>query len=50
MDEIFICKNPDEFIPGLELNRGFYFQVVKLILDKEFPKVRYLAALSAIVP
>ncbi len=34
-----------EFIPGLELSRQFYVEVVKPILDAEFPDLRYDAAL-----
>jgi hypothetical protein len=45
MKDIFTCKNPEEFIPGLMLNRGFYFEVVKPLLDHEFPGLKYAAAL-----
>ena len=34
-----------EFIPGLKLSRRFYQQVVKTILDREFPRLNYSAAL-----
>lgn len=33
------------FIPGLELNRGFYFDVVKPLMEKHFPELRYSAGL-----
>jgi len=45
MEDIFVCKTQEDFIPGLELNRGFYFDVVKPIFEKEFPNVKYAAAL-----
>jgi hypothetical protein len=35
-----------KFIPGLELNRKFYKQVVGPLLKKEFPKLKYAAALT----
>lgn len=35
----------EEFIPGLELSRLFYIEAVKPILDADFPKLRYSAAL-----
>jgi hypothetical protein len=33
------------FMPGLGLNRGFYREVVKPLLDREFPGLAYSAAL-----
>lgn len=33
-----------EFIPGLELNRRFYFDAVRPILDKHFPNLPHAAA------
>jgi hypothetical protein len=36
-----------KFIPGLELNKRFYFEVVKRLLDEEFPKLKYAAGLIA---
>src|SRR5258707_9689481 len=33
------------FIPGLKLSKLFYQQEVRPILNKEFPKLRYSAAL-----
>src|SRR5689334_12495782 len=37
-------SNP-EFIPGLKLSRFFYQQAVRPILEREFPTLRYSAAL-----
>ncbi len=34
-----------KFIPGLELSRRYYKEVVKPILDEEFPNLKYSAAL-----
>ena len=34
-----------KFIKGIELNRGFYFDVVKPIIESEFPELKYSAAL-----
>ena len=34
-----------DFMPGLELNRIFYIEAVKPILDREFPALQYSAAL-----
>ncbi|NPV02775.1 MAG: DUF4037 domain-containing protein [Brevinematales bacterium] len=34
-----------KFIPGLELCEGFAFDIVKPLLDKEFPSIAYSAAL-----
>ena len=34
-----------DFLPGLELNRIFYIEAVKPILDREFPALQYSAAL-----
>jgi len=33
------------FVPGLELNRRFYEQVVRPLLDASFPGLPYAAAL-----
>ena len=33
------------FVPGLELNRRFYEQVVRPLLDASFPSLPYAAAL-----
>jgi hypothetical protein len=35
-----------KFIPGLELNRAFYKEVVGPLLKKEFPELKYAAALT----
>ncbi|MBN1412532.1 MAG: DUF4037 domain-containing protein [Spirochaetales bacterium] len=34
-----------KFIPGLDLNRGFYQDIVKPLLEREFPGVPYSASL-----
>src|SRR5947209_16322904 len=34
-----------DFIPGIELSRLFFFEAVKPVLDAEFPRLRYGAAL-----
>lgn len=34
-----------EFIPGLELNRRFFQQIVKPLIDKHFPDLKYAAGL-----
>jgi len=34
-----------DFMPGLELNRIFYIEAVKPLLDREFPALQYSAAL-----
>lgn len=34
-----------QFIPGAELSRGYFHEVVEPILDSEFPCLRYAAAL-----
>jgi hypothetical protein len=33
------------FIPGIELNKGFYIDVVKPLLNREFPELKYTASL-----
>jgi hypothetical protein len=33
------------FIPGIELNEGFYIDIVKPLLDREFPELKYTASL-----
>jgi hypothetical protein len=33
------------FIPGIELNRMFFQQVIKPLLDKHFPRIRYAAGI-----
>jgi hypothetical protein len=33
------------FIKGLELNKGFYIEIVKPLLEKRYPDLRYSAAL-----
>lgn len=45
MNDIFVCKSQESFIKGLELNKGFYFEVVKPLIDKEYPNLNYSAAL-----
>ncbi|WP_102400260.1 DUF4037 domain-containing protein [Haloimpatiens massiliensis] len=45
MNDIFVCKSQKEFIPGLQLNREFYFEIIKPLIDKEYPNLRYTAAL-----
>ena len=35
----------DDFIPGLELSRRFYQEIVRQLLDEYFPEVTYSAAL-----
>ena len=37
-----------DFMPGLELNRIFYAEAVKPILDREFPALQYSAALIGV--
>jgi hypothetical protein len=37
--------NAVEFIKGLDLNRGFYADIVKPLLEKKYPALRYSAAL-----
>ncbi len=32
------------FIPGLKLNKAFYFEVIKPLLNKKFPDLKYSAA------
>jgi len=44
-EDLLILKSEDEFIPGLELNRGFYNDAVKPLLEEFFPKLDYAAAL-----
>lgn len=34
-----------DFIPGLELSRLFFFEAVRPVLDADFPRLRYSAAL-----
>ena len=38
-------KSEPPFIKGLDLNRGFYREIVKPILDRSFPGLRYSASL-----
>ncbi len=45
MSDIFVCKSEKEFIPGLKLNKGFYFDIIKPLIDKQYPDLRYAAAL-----
>lgn len=42
---IMKTNSTPKFIPGLKLSRLFYGQVVKPILDREFPRLGYSAAL-----
>ena len=44
--DVYICKSTDEFIPGLQLNRGFFNDVVKPILARTYPRLSYSAALT----
>ena len=37
-----------DFIPGLKLGEGFYHQAVRPIIEREFPGLRYTAALIGI--
>ncbi len=37
MSDIFVCKSEKEFIPGLKLNKGFYFDIIKPLIDKQYP-------------
>ena len=37
-----------DFVPGLELNRIFYEEAVRPILDREFPGLQYSAALIGV--
>jgi hypothetical protein len=37
--------NKPQFIPGLELNRGFYFDIIKPLLARAYPQLEYSAAL-----
>lgn len=46
MGDIFVCKSQEDFIPGLQLNKGFYYDIVKPLIDKEYPNIRYAAALT----
>ncbi len=34
-----------DFIPGLELSESFYFDIIKPLLQKNYPKLRFAAAL-----
>ena len=45
MSDVFKCKSEKDFIPGLKLNKGFYIEVVKPMIEKAFPGLRYAAAL-----
>jgi len=45
MNDIFVCKSQKEFIPGLELNKEFYFDIIKPLIDNAYPNLRYAAAL-----
>lgn len=45
MNETFKCKSEKDFIKGSDLNRGFYFDIVKPIIDKQYPNLKYSAAL-----
>lgn len=45
MSDIFVCKSEKKFIPGLKLNKGFYFDIIKPLIDKQYPDLRYAAAL-----
>jgi hypothetical protein len=38
-------EHPPQFIHGLELNSGFYHDIVKPLLDKAYPKLPYSASL-----
>lgn len=38
-------SEPYEFLPGLELNERYFFEVVKPLLDDHYPGLRYSAAL-----
>jgi hypothetical protein len=38
-------ENNIPFIKGLELNKGFYFDIVKSLLDKKYPNLTYSATL-----
>ncbi|MDB4939586.1 MAG: hypothetical protein JWO40_11 [Candidatus Doudnabacteria bacterium] len=41
-----IKNNPTKFIPGLELNRMFYADVVGPLMKEHFPHLKYSAALN----
>ncbi|MTI69051.1 MAG: DUF4037 domain-containing protein [Firmicutes bacterium] len=45
MTEVFALKSQDNFIPGLKLNKGFYFDVVKSLFEKTYPNINYAASL-----
>ena len=34
-----------KFIPGIELNRHFYLEIIKPLMDKKFPNLKYSCAL-----
>jgi hypothetical protein len=44
MEETNMNTRP-RFIPGLELNRSFYFDVIKPLLNRAYPKLEYSASL-----
>lgn len=46
MNDIFICKSQRDFIPGLQLNKEFYNDVIKPLINKEYPNLKYAAALT----
>lgn len=46
MNDIFVCKTEEDFIPGLQLNKGFYFDIIKPLIYKHYPNIRYAAALT----
>lgn len=37
--------DPKDFVPELELNEGFYFDIVKKIIEKRYPNLTYAAGL-----
>lgn len=37
----------DKFVPGLVLNRNFFFDVIKPLMDEHFPKLKYAAGMIA---
>jgi hypothetical protein len=40
-----IASNEPEFIPGLELSQGFFYEVIRPLMEKHFPDLQYSAGL-----
>lgn len=41
MRDIFVCKSENEFIPGLKLNKGFYFDIIKPLTMFGIPDYKF---------